>query len=103
MYEVRVSQVVTAKAHERYGEQRSATGRPSEFDFVAGPLAAALLEFRFLDELPAVAGPAVRSLHITDPFFGAMVFFGVLVERNVVEIADFEDDPDYWSTVDALH
>ncbi len=69
---------------------------------MAGPLAAATLEFRFADELPAVAGPAVRSLHITNPFFGAVVFFGVLVETNVVEVADFEDDPDYWSTVDAL-
>jgi hypothetical protein len=42
----------------------------------------------------------VRSLVITDAFFGALVFFGVLVDRTTVEIADFEDDPDYWSMVD---
>lgn len=39
---------------------------------------------------------------MTDSFFGALVFFGVLVAPDVVEIADFEDDPDYWSMVDAL-
>jgi hypothetical protein len=30
------------------------------------------------------------------------VFVGVLVETRVVEIADFENDPDYWSIVDPL-
>ena len=44
----------------------------------------------------------MRSLHITDPFFGALVFFGVLIGTDVVEIADFEDDPDCWSMLDAL-
>lgn len=48
MFEVRVSDALLAKAHERYGEERSATGTPG------------------------------------------------------VEIADFEDDPDYWPMIDAL-
>ena len=102
MFEVRIADEVVEKARERYGEERSSSGRPSEYDFVGGPLAAAALEFRYFDELPKVAGPAVRSLHITDPFFGALVFFGVLIGTDVVEIADFEDDPDYWSMLDAL-
>ena len=102
MYDVRVAAEVLAKAHERYGDERAPTGSPNEYDFVGGPLAAALLEFRYFDELPAVAGPSVRSLIITDPFFGALVFFGVLVEERAVAIADFEDDPDYWSIVDPL-
>lgn len=102
MYEVRVGRAVHEKAHDRYGDERSATGQPSEFEFVSGPLAAALIEFGHFDELPKVAGPSVRSLIITDPFFGALVFFGVLVEPHTVEVADFEDDPDYWSMLDAL-
>ena len=102
MYEVRVGSTVTRKAHERYGDRRTGTGRPSEYDFVAGPLAAAVLEFRYFDELPEAAGPAVRSLIITDPLFGALVFFGVLTGSRRVEIADFEDDPDYWPLRDQL-
>ena len=97
-----MSDTVLAKAHDRYGEERSATGKPSEYDFVGGPLAAAILEFSHFDEMPTVAGPAVRSLIITDPFFGVLIFFGVLVGPHSVEIADFEDDPDYWSMIDAL-
>lgn len=102
MFEVRVSDTVLAKAHDRYSEERSAAGAPSEYDFVGGPLAAAIVEFTHFDELPPVAGPAVRSLIITDPLFGTLVFFGVLVGPHAVEIADFEDDPDYWSMIDAL-
>lgn len=102
VYGVHVSRTVLDKAHERYGEERSARGEPSEYEFVSGPLAAAAIEFAHFDELPPVAGPAVRTLIIADPFFGALVFFGVLVGPGQVEIADFEDDPDYWSMVDSL-
>jgi hypothetical protein len=102
VHEVRVASYVLDKAHERYGAERTSSGSPDEYDFVGGPLAAALLEFRHFDDLPETAGPSVRSLIITDPFFGALVFFGVLVESATVEIADFEDDPDYWSMVDPL-
>lgn len=41
--------------------------------------------------------PKIRTLHIVDPFFGAMVFVGVLIEPGTVEIADYAIDPDYWS------
>jgi hypothetical protein len=83
------------RAHERYGDDRTGAGRPSEFDFVTGPLEAARREFALFDHLPEVAGPAVRSLIITDPFFGALAFVGILVAEHEVEIADFDDDPDY--------
>jgi hypothetical protein len=45
---------------------------------------------------------AAPAHHIVDPFFGALLFFGVLIDTDTVEIADFEDDPDYWSMLDAL-
>ena len=100
MYDVRVGRAVTERAHERYGEERGGSGRPSEYDFVGGPLNAAVREFAFFDELPELAGPAVRSLIIVDPFFGALVFVGVLIGTRLVEIAEVDDDADYWSLVD---
>ena len=33
--------------------------------------------------------------------YDAIVFVGVLIDTTVVEIADFEDDPDYWSQLAA--
>ena len=88
------------RAHERYGDDRTGAGRPSEFDFVAGPLEAARREFWAFDHLPEAAGPGVRSLTVVDPFFGALVFVAILVGERDVEIAEFDDDPDYWSLVD---
>ena len=97
VFRVEVSAFVAEKAAFRYGEERS-EGRPSEYDFVTGPLAAALRSFGGFDALPIAAGPAVRISIIVDPFFGAVVFTGVLLAGNVIEIADFDDDPDYWVT-----
>jgi len=33
--------------------------------------------------------------------YDVIVFVGVLIDTTVVEIADFEDDPDYWSQLAA--
>lgn len=93
--------LVAHKVAERYGRGRSPAGRADENDFLNGPLAAATLAFRDFDRLPHAAGPAVRSVHVLDPIFGVVVFVGVLVGPGLVEIADFEDDPDYWSEVAA--
>ncbi|HEX8803323.1 MAG TPA: hypothetical protein VF743_03990 [Acidimicrobiales bacterium] len=71
-------------------------GPEGEHDFVTGPLAAATVRFRDVDSLPEEAGPAVRSVHVVDPGFGVLVFVAVVVDRGVVEIADFAVDPDYW-------
>jgi hypothetical protein len=98
--EVRVAQHVYEQAHDRFDESRTAEGTPSEYDFVAGPLAAALFAFRDFENMTFDVVPAVRTYTIVDPSFGAVVFVGVLIDAEVVEIADFDDDPDYWSIVD---
>ena len=97
--EVRVAQHVYAKANERYGEIRSPEGAPSEYDFVSGPLAAAVFAFRDFDQLRSDVLPSVRSYTVVDPFFGPVVFVGVLLANGAVEISDFEDDPDYWRLI----
>jgi hypothetical protein len=97
---VRLGERVLQLAHERFGHERSAAGQPSEYDFVGGPLAAALLAFREFDRLSYGVVPAVRSYTVVDPFFGPVVFVGVLTSDGVVEITDFDDDPDYWAGID---
>jgi hypothetical protein len=100
MFEVRVGEAATEKITERYGPERSATGRPSEWDFWSGPLAAAIVGFRDFENLRFDLHPEIRTLHIVDPVFGAVVFAGVLLEPSLVEIADFEVDPDYWDLIE---
>ena len=97
---IRVGERVLQLANERFGPQRSTEGRPSEYEFVGGPLAAALLAFREFDRLSYDVVPAVRSYTVVDPFFGPVVFVGVLTSDGVVEITDFDDDPDYWAGID---
>jgi hypothetical protein len=93
---VTVNRDVLQRAHEQYGEQRSAVGRPSEYDFVAGPLAAAQFAFRGFDELSYDIVPSVRWYTVVDPFFGPVTFVGLLLDDDSVEIVGFESDPDYW-------
>ena len=88
-----------SKVSERFEATRSVEGAPSGYDFIGGPLAAAVVEFAHFEELPEAVGPAVRTLNIVDPFFGVIVFTGVAVGEGVVEIADFADDPDYWDLI----
>jgi hypothetical protein len=87
--EVRVSQQTYEQAHDRFGGSRSVEGAPSEYDFVAGPLAAAVFAFREFDDLTFDLVPAVRSYTIVDPFFGPVVFVAVPLPEGVVEIVDF--------------
>ena len=101
MFQVRVGEAAAEKITRTYGPERSATGSPSEWDFWSGPLAAALIGFRDFENLLFDSYPEIRTLHIIDPVFGALVFAGVLVEPGVVEIADFEVDPDYWDMIEA--
>lgn len=98
--EVMVSEFAASKIEAEYGPERSAAGKPSEWDFWSGPLAAALLGFRDFENLLWHRRPEIRTLHIIDPFFGALVFVGVLIDPGTIEIADFAIDPDYWSTVE---
>jgi hypothetical protein len=99
-FEVRVGRAVRDKIEQRYGLERTAAGRPSRRDFDGGPLAAAELQFRRFDLLPEDIGPSVRHCHVLVPGFSPVVFVGLLVAADVVEIADFEDDPDYWDRID---
>ena len=89
--DVRVARDVFSRAHDRFGESRSVEGAPSEYDFVGGPLAAAILAFRDFENLAYDLVSTVRTYTIVDLFFGAVTF--------VVEAGDLDDDPDYWSTI----
>ncbi len=97
---VEVAPAVFESAHERFGETRSTTGDPSEYDFVGGPLAAAAFAFRDFDELSYDVVPAVRAYTVVDPFFGVVTFAALLRSDGVVEVVSFSDDPDYWATLD---
>ena len=95
----------TAQSEQRRDNRRSGTsGRARSprrsWDFWSGPLAAALIGFRDFDNLLFDRRPEIRTLHHIDPVFGALVFVGVLIEPEVVEIADFEVDPDYWEMIE---
>lgn len=97
---VQVAPAVYESANEQFGEERSAHGRGSEYDFVGGPLAAAMFAFREFDELSYDLVPAVRSYTVVDPIFGAVTFAAVLRTDDIVEIVSFADDPDYWAALD---
>jgi hypothetical protein len=99
MYEVSWGAALAADIASRLPSSRADDGRPSESDFVEGALSAALVRFRQFETLPEEAGAAVRSAHIVDPIFGAVVFVGVLVGERQVEIVSFDFDADYWDTI----
>jgi hypothetical protein len=97
---VEVASAVYERANDKFGETRSAGGQGSEYDFVGGPLAAAVFAFREFDALSYDVVPAVRSYTVVDPIFGAVTFAAVLRTDDVVEIVSFADDPDYWAALD---
>jgi hypothetical protein len=98
---VRVSPGVEATIAARFPTERSADGDPSVHDFLTGPYAAAHLAFeRGFDRLHEAAGPAVRFvITAPTPAFPPMVFCGVLLHDDSVEVAGFEIDDDYWDMV----
>jgi hypothetical protein len=98
-YSVEVGSVLAERIAAEYEPERLAAGAPSEWDFWSGPLAAALLRFRDFESLHFEHTPDVRYAHIVDPVFGVLVFVGVLVGPNGVELAAFDVDPDYWQRV----
>lgn len=100
MHEVRAGDALAADIARRHGPERTVDGRPSEWDFWSGPLAAALVAFRDFDRLSVAGqGQDVRTLHLVDPVFGAVVFIGVRIAPGVVELAAVETDPDYWDLI----
>ena len=80
-----------------YPPRRTAAGDPDQFDFLGGPLATAIDQFKGFDLLPAAVGPSVRVATVVDPMFGAVTFTGVLIGEGRVEIAEYIADPDFWS------
>jgi hypothetical protein len=95
-----VAASVFATAHEEFGEKRSPQGDGSEYDFVGGPLAAAVFAFREFDSLSYDVVPAVRSYTVVDPVFGPVTFAAVLQSGGDVEIVAFAHDPGYWAALD---
>lgn len=100
MHEVHVGAELAAEVTRRWGPERTGAGRSSEYDFWSGPITNARLAFRAFDTLPYDVVPEIRHLHLVDPVFGIVVFFGVLVGPDEVEFAAFADDPDYWQMVE---
>lgn len=100
MFDVKVGEVLAAEIAAAFGPQRSGGGQPSEWDFWSGPLAAALIAFRDFESLRFEQLPEVRTLHLVDPVFGALVFVGVQIGPTAVELVAFSDDPDYWNLVE---
>ncbi len=99
MFDVHVGVELAAAIASRFGSQRSGDGGPSEWDFWSGPMAAAIIAFRDFNSLRSTDHPRVRALHLVDPVFGPVVFVGVLLDADVVELAEFDDDPDYWDLI----
>ena len=62
-HEIRVGEFAARKIADTYGAERSTTGRPSEWDFWSGPLAAALVGFRDFENLlcPPLPGPQLDA------------------------------------------
>jgi hypothetical protein len=100
MFEVRVGKRLAETIADAFGPERTEAGAPSEWDFWSGPLAAALIAFRDFEALRFDHVAAIRRLHLVDPVFGPVVFVGVLVEPAVVELAAFDQDPDYWRLIE---
>lgn len=95
--DVRLSEVFLARASEVYPAGGSAEGQPSLEVFNREVLPIAIRAFGdSWEQLSFDAIQSVRFLLIAmPPFFGAIVFFGVLVDDHV-ELVDIEDDPEYW-------
>lgn len=98
--EVRVGAALSEEVARHFGPTRSAQGAPSELDFWSGPLEAALLGFRHFESLPFDDVPQIRHLTVVDPVLGPVTFTAVLLPDDVVEIATYATDPDYWRLIE---
>ncbi len=96
-FRVDVGEHVMQQLVVEYPPERTAQGDPNQFDFLGGPLAAAIDRFTAFDLLPEAAGPSVRIATIVDPMFGPVTFTGVLVGDDRVEIAEYMADPEFWT------
>lgn len=82
----------------------SADGRPSFALFTDGPCKAASTAFslNFEGQREAIEGVGAVRLVLTPPtpFFGPLIFYGVLLDDDTIELASITGDPDYWQRID---
>jgi hypothetical protein len=88
------------KAKALYPSGGSVEGIPTYELFVKGPLAAAALAFEVQLRRAPGARPRIHEEVTPSPFFGPLVFFGI-VGSDYAEIRDFENDPGYFELVEA--
>lgn len=100
---VRYADAFLDRVQARFPESR-ASGDPDMTwgEFFAGPVRTAVIQFRdHWDDQPPAAGEAVRIAWVAPRVVGPVVFYGVLVAPDTVEIRDFEVDDGYWDQVRA--
>ena len=82
----------------------STDGRPSFALFSAGPCKAASTAFslNFDEQRKAIEGVGAIRLVLTPPtpIFGPLIFYGVLLDDDTIELASITGDPDYWRRID---
>jgi hypothetical protein len=82
---------VADAAADLYGPERTSAGRPGEYDFAWSSRRGAA-RFTDLESLPEVSRAVGAIGAPARPSVGPVVFVGVLVEHDVVEIAGFVHD-----------
>ncbi len=89
------------KAARVFPADRSDSGPGMAFgEFMAGPVRSARLLFETQwDQQPMEAGGAVRVVHTYSRIIGPVVFYGVLIGPQAVEIASFDVHPGYWDLI----
>ena len=102
--QVRRSEQFVAEAKAMFPVGGSAQGQPSFALFEDGPCNAASTAFslNFETQREAIEGlPAIRLvLTPPTPIFGPLVFYGVLLADDTVELASITGDLDYWQRID---
>jgi len=92
-----------AEAKAMFPVGGNAEGRPSYALFDDGPCQAASTAFalNFEAQREAIEGVGGIRLVLTPPtpIFGPLVFFGVLLDDDTVELASITGDPDYWERI----
>ncbi len=82
----------------------SAEGRPSFALFTDGPCKAASTAFslNFEAQREVIEGVGALRLVLTPPtpIFGPLIFYGVLLDNDMIELASITGDPDYWQRID---
>lgn len=101
--QVRRSARFEAEAEAMFPVGGSSEGRPSYALFNDGPCKAASTAFALNFEAQREAIEGVRAIRLVltapTPIFGPLVFYGVLLDDDTVELASITGDPDYWERI----